>query len=123
MKKVEEVLQLAGQTMKREPRGLASHIVLWDLYRRGPLEAVCVLPDADDSSLQTAQLWLKHLSGHYLPNLVLAVTGPAQPDASDLAIASGKTAVDGRGTFYVCRDFRCSAPMTQWEEIEKHLVP
>ena len=122
LKKVEEVLQIVGQAMKRSPHGLASHLLVWNLYRRGPLEAVYVLPEVNEQTQQTVQNWMKHLSRHYLPNLILAVTEASGTERSDLAIASGKAAVDGRVTGYICRDFRCSAPLTQWQEIETHLV-
>jgi len=34
---------------------------------------------------------------------------------------SGSTAVDGKPTAYVCHNFTCSPPVTEWEALEKLL--
>jgi uncharacterized protein YyaL (SSP411 family) len=35
----------------------------------------------------------------------------------DLPLLDGKTAVDGKPTLYVCRDYACQPPMTQLDEV------
>jgi uncharacterized protein YyaL (SSP411 family) len=37
------------------------------------------------------------------------------------AAAQGKTAIDGKATAYVCHNFTCSQPATDWESLEKLL--
>ena len=37
------------------------------------------------------------------------------------AAAKGKTAINGKPTAYVCHNFTCSQPATDWEALEKLL--
>jgi uncharacterized protein YyaL (SSP411 family) len=37
------------------------------------------------------------------------------------AAAQGKTAIDGKATAYVCHNFTCSQPVTEWDALEKLL--
>jgi len=37
------------------------------------------------------------------------------------AAAKGKTAIDGKPTAYVCHNFTCSQPVTDWAALEKLL--
>jgi uncharacterized protein YyaL (SSP411 family) len=48
----------------------------------------------------------------FLPNVVVAVAGPEDPDASDVALLDDRPQVDGRPTAYVCQRFLCRTPLT-----------
>jgi len=37
------------------------------------------------------------------------------------AAAKGKTAIHGKPTAYVCHNFTCSQPVTDWDALEKLL--
>jgi uncharacterized protein YyaL (SSP411 family) len=43
-------------------------------------------------------------------NLVVAVS--PEPDASAVPLLAGRTAIDGRPTAYLCRNFACRLPVT-----------
>jgi hypothetical protein len=45
------------------------------------------------------------------------VLDPADPSPRP-GLLDGKTQRDGKPTVYVCRNMTCSAPATEWDEIE-----
>jgi uncharacterized protein YyaL (SSP411 family) len=97
--------------MEKMPGGMATLLQALDLYLSSPTEVTLVGAVPEE--------WLVRLGRLYLPNLVL--TGGDYP--LDYApIWEGKTAKDGAPTLYVCRNFACSAPVTDWREAEPLLV-
>ncbi|HEX9284238.1 MAG TPA: hypothetical protein VF879_01100, partial [Nitrospirales bacterium] len=63
---------------------------------------------------------LLKLYGRYVPNKTLVrVDGTASGYVP--AAAKGKTAIDGKPTAYVCHNFTCSQPVTDWAALEKLL--
>jgi uncharacterized protein YyaL (SSP411 family) len=65
---------------------------------------------------------LKEIFNSYLPNKIVLL----QPKGTNLQLLasellSGKKAIDGRPTAYVCQDFTCSPPVTSPAELKKLL--
>jgi uncharacterized protein YyaL (SSP411 family) len=107
----ERTLGLFARGMRSEPFGFAHMIAVADLYLRKPREIV-VVGRRDDP--ETATL-LARLRRTYLPNKTVTV---AEPDAGErLPLARDKTQVNGRVTTYVCHDYACSPPVTDWESL------
>jgi hypothetical protein len=55
----------------------------------------------------------------YLPNHVIAQTSPGQLSA--IALLEDRTAVGGRPTAYVCRNFTCDEPVTEAAQLAAQL--
>ena len=81
-----------------------------DAYSAGFREIV-IVGAREDEATNRAVAGLRRL---YLPNHVLVVHDPAQPDdfLADTPLIAGKSAIDGRTSFYLCRRFICEAPTT-----------
>jgi len=108
-------------TVGRMPSAFASLLVAAD-FAEGPIQEVALLGDLDDPA--TGEL-LAVVHGRFRPRLVLACASPtaAPGELEGLALLRGKTALEGRPTAYVCRDYACQQPTTDPAELERMLGP
>ena len=83
--------------------------------RLGATDVVLVVPDGASSDALLAAV-----RAHWSPNLVVSVHIDAAGLPSDHP-ASGKTAVDGKPTAYVCRGETCSLPVTDAKQLVEML--
>jgi uncharacterized protein YyaL (SSP411 family) len=77
----------------------------------GPLHELVVIGGSDEAASRAV---LDEIQRTYLPHRVLAYRPTAMP-ASDMSkhlapVFTGRTAVDGQPTLYVCENFACQAP-------------
>jgi hypothetical protein len=63
---------------------------------------------------------LSKIYGRYVPNKTLVLVDGAGSGYVPAA-AKGKRSLDGKPTAYVCHDFTCSQPVTDWDALEKLL--
>lgn len=106
----ESTFQTYAQHLRQYPGGMATLLAALDLYLASPTEVTFVGRAPEE--------WLAALGKRYVPNLVMTqIEGPRV----DGPIWEGKTAVDGKLTVYVCRNFACSPPATSWAAVEQHL--
>ncbi|MBI1817300.1 MAG: thioredoxin domain-containing protein [Deltaproteobacteria bacterium] len=109
--RAEAMLQIFGAQMREQPFGFANMLGALDFYTQQPHEIVVVTPaDAGDELL-------RKIRGTYLPNRTLTVVDPTHSASLPTQFA-GKTQRDGKSTVYVCRRMTCSAPATEWSEVE-----
>jgi len=117
--RAEQTLRLFREQMDRNPYGTSSLLGALDFYLSKPKEIVLVglRTDAAMNDL------LSKIHGCYLPNKILVVVTEKTVGGSIgvPAAAQGKTAIDGKPTAYVCHDYTCSQPVTEWESLEKLL--
>ena len=100
--------------MMSQPFGFAHMLCALDLYSRKPKEIV-VIGTRDDTNV--AEL-VNRIHSVYLPNKSLQLAGPDQSLEKISPLLQGKTQLDGKPTVYVCHNFTCSAPATNWEELK-----
>jgi hypothetical protein len=100
--RAEEILRLYHDEAGRNPFGYASYLHALELFLEGPTEVVVV-------GERTEGFW-EVVAGTYLPHRILVSARPDDP--APLSPARDRPAVDGRPTAYVCRQFTCSAPVT-----------
>ena len=102
--------------MGQNPFGTSSMLCALDFYLAKPKEIVLV--GTRDSAEMTDLL--SKIYGRYVPNKTLVVVDGAGSGYVPAA-AKGKTAIDGKPTAYVCHNFTCSQPATDWDALEKLL--
>ena len=108
---VERTLGLFAKSMSDNPFGFANMLGVADFYLRKPREVVVVgRPDDPATSELLAQL---HRA--YVPSRTLTCVNP--DDGARLPLAEGKTQQNGLVTTYVCHDYTCSPPVTDWHEV------
>ena len=123
LNKAEQVLRLFYQPMQENPFGYASMLGALDFYLERPKEIVLV---GKKDSQETREM-LRRIHQLYLPNKTLSFVDPERPDigrASSLSAlgGKGKTQKDGKLTAYVCHNFTCSRPVTEWEPLKELLM-
>jgi uncharacterized protein YyaL (SSP411 family) len=106
LERAEEILRLYHDEAKENPFAYASYLEALELHLEGPTEVVVV---GSPSAPEVQELWAAVAAVH-LPHRVLVNALPGDP--SPLAPARDRPALEGRATAYVCRNFTCSAPVT-----------
>lgn len=113
------VLRHTAELMRRYPTATGQALLALDL-ELGPTYELVLAGDLKDEASRAA---LADLRGRFLPNKVLAFTGPsaaASPQALG-ELLQGKAMQGGAPTLYVCEGFTCQAPAQGQEEIEHTL--
>jgi uncharacterized protein YyaL (SSP411 family) len=100
-------IEAYGTTIARFPRAFAKSLVVVDFLAQGPIE-IALVGDEDHAG---TQLMRRELARHYLPRRI-EVMGGSDSRSSSHPLLRGKTAIEGRATLYVCRDYACRAPLT-----------
>ena len=113
--RAETLLRLYAGPMREQPFGFANMLCAVDFYAQKPREIVVVTSSAGDG----AEL-LQRVRRTYLPNRTLTVVDPSRGEPLP-SLLQGKGQINGKPTVYVCRNMTCSAPVTQWVELEQLL--
>jgi uncharacterized protein YyaL (SSP411 family) len=114
LKRAEKVLRLYYDAMEAQPFGFAHLLAALDFYLEKPKEIVLV----GDKNGAGEQELLRKIYSLYLPNKTIQIVAPGAPAGKLSALLQGKTQRDGKPTVYVCRNFTCSAPVTEWENLK-----
>jgi hypothetical protein len=85
-----------------------------DFYLEKPKEIV-VVGDTGDPRFKEI---VEKLRSSYLPNKTVQLAEPGKPLHELLPMLQGKGQIDGKPTVYVCHNFTCSQPVTEWEQVE-----
>ncbi|MCZ6907187.1 MAG: thioredoxin domain-containing protein [Deltaproteobacteria bacterium] len=119
LKRAEKVLRLYYDAVEKQPFGLTAMLCALDYYLAKPKEIVLV-GDPED---QVTQEMLRKIQSFYLPNRTLQVVKPGEPMGKTSPLLEGKSQIDGKPTAYVCQDFTCSSPVTEWDDLRGLLGP
>jgi uncharacterized protein YyaL (SSP411 family) len=117
LKKAEKTLRLYYDSMERQPFGFAHMLSALDFYLEKPKEIVLVAARSDPAT----QELLSKLHATYRSNQTLQIVEPGEPLDKISPLLEGKSQIDGKPTVYVCHNFTCSPPATEWEEIKTML--
>jgi len=115
LKKAEKVLRLYHDGMDNQPFGLTAMLCALDFYLEGPKEVVFVGQREDEAMRDL----LGEFQSFYHPNTTLQVVEPGEPLGKISPLLEGKSQIDGKPTVYVCQNFTCSAPVTEWEDLKR----
>ncbi|MFQ5683497.1 MAG: thioredoxin domain-containing protein [Candidatus Binatia bacterium] len=119
--KAENGLRLYYDIMDKQPLGLAHMLSALELYLEKPKEIILLGEKKDPATREL----LHKIHSVYLPNKTLHVVEPGESsaDASEAIspLLEGKTQIDGKTTAYVCHNFTCSPPVTEWRDLKKLL--
>jgi hypothetical protein len=117
--RAEQTLRLFHEQMSRNPYGTSSLLCALDFDLSKPKDIVLVGSRRDPEMTRL----LSQIHGRYVPNKTIVVVNGDTVDGSIgvPAAAKGKTAIHGKPTAYVCHNFTCSQPATDWETLEKLL--
>lgn len=113
--RAEQVLRLFYEPMQENPFGYASMLLALDFYLERPKEIVLVgLKDSFEAKEMS-----RRIHSLYLPNKTLSFLDPKRPISGRWAsMVQGKSPQDKPLMVYVCHNFTCSLPVTEWEALK-----
>ncbi|TSA03142.1 MAG: thioredoxin domain-containing protein, partial [Nitrospiraceae bacterium] len=114
--KAEQTFRLFRTHMGQNPFGTSSLLSALDFYLSKPKEIVL----AGKPGTAEMKDLLSKIYGRYVPNKTLVLVDGAGSDYVPAA-AKGKRSINGKPTAYICHNFTCSSPVTDWESLEKLL--
>ena len=119
LQRAERVLRLYRRHTEQQPFGYGSLVGVCIDYLNKPQEIVLIGdPEAPDTKAMLAAV-----QRCYVPYKTLIRIDPQRVEAGLAGlpllheVLAGKTQVDGKATVYVCRDFTCSLPVTDPDEL------
>ena len=112
-----DVLHAFQSQMSAAPTGFAHMLAAVDYYLREPREIVIVGPrDAEPVAEALATLWRQ-----FRPHDLIVAHDPAANGATEatqeVPLLAGKAMIEGKPTFYLCRNFACEAPTHDAAEV------
>ena len=113
--RAEHLFRVFRSVMEHNAYGSSAMLCALDWYLRTPQEIVVVGTRGD----ATTESFLSTVHQRYLPNRAVLVVGATRrAGESELALAVGKTSVDGQPTAYVCQRQTCSPPVTESHRLD-----
>jgi uncharacterized protein YyaL (SSP411 family) len=113
--RAERLFRVFRSVMEHNAYGSSAMLCALDWYMRTPQEIVVVGARGDAMT----ESFLSTVHQRYLPNrAVLVVEATRRAGESELALAAGKTSVDGQPTAYVCQRQACSPPVTESHRLD-----
>jgi uncharacterized protein YyaL (SSP411 family) len=108
------VLRSFYDAMESQPFGFAHLVCALDFYLEKPKEIV-VVGTSDDANTEKL---IRAIHSVYLPNKTMQLVGPEEPLEKISPLLQGKTQIAGQATVYVCHNFTCSQPATDWVSLK-----
>ncbi|MHC5123870.1 MAG: thioredoxin domain-containing protein [Planctomycetota bacterium] len=116
----QKTLRLFQEDLKRRGTSLTELLAATDLWLGARTQIVI----AGKLQADPTQKILKSLRGHFLPRTVLLVRDP-ETNAQELdrvaAIVKAHDPIEGKVTVYLCEDFVCKSPVTEYDAFLKSI--
>jgi len=112
-----QMLEAAQGYMSRGPRGYLRMLLSLDAYLHPGWEVVL----AGDPAAIAFQEMERILGENFLPNGILAHLPEDDSETTKSLLFLGKTAIEGKPTAYLCRNYACEHPITHPEELRERL--
>jgi hypothetical protein len=121
LEKARRIIESNMEPMKVMPQGFLKMLEAADFLAAPTREVAIAGPIENDAT----QALLAELNRHFVPHKIVAVYNPLDENAADTAeripLLRGKEMKDGQAAAYVCRNYRCQAPVTTPEGLAKAL--
>jgi uncharacterized protein len=112
------ILRAYRDSIAQMPAAFPAMLGALDFYLDTSREVALIGPPAAED----LRAMLRIVRGRYVPNKVVALGDGAGTLAAEIPLLEGKTSQGGKATAYVCQNFRCEAPTTDPEMLEKVLI-
>jgi uncharacterized protein YyaL (SSP411 family) len=119
VEKAERVLKLLYDPMEQNPFGFSYLLSALDFYLHKPKEVVLLGP----KEAPETRAMLSRIHSLFVPNKTLRLFDPQESSGTQRpSWLEGRAQVDGKLTIYVCENFTCSLPVTEWEPLKELLL-
>jgi uncharacterized protein YyaL (SSP411 family) len=115
-----KALRPLADLMGRYPSGFGRYLGALDFHLGPTAEVAFVWPSTARAS--SADSLLAVMFGRYLPNKVVAGAAEDAAAGSTLPLLTGRAAVGGKPTAYLCRRYVCQAPVTAPNDLADQLA-
>jgi uncharacterized protein YyaL (SSP411 family) len=109
-------LRAFGDEVRRAPAAHTQMLAALD-FLAGPAFELVLSGRADSDDMRAARAALGRVFAPRVALLLRAEGAAAEALAQLAPFTAGQTPLDGRATFYLCRDFACEAPTTDLEGV------
>ncbi len=116
--KAEQVLRLFYDAMEQNPFGFSNMLCALDFSLTRPKEIVLL----GDKYAPATREMLTRIHEMFVPNKTLTCCDPRDPSVTMPTLLTGKTQIEGKLTVYVCHNFTCSLPVTEWGALKELLL-
>jgi len=113
----DKVLETFSQQLERSPAYSSAMLRALD-FRLGPTQEIIIAGNSDASDVKQM---LKLIHGKFLPNAVVLLHEPDKADSAlynTVPFIKNQTAIDGKATAYVCKNYVCKKPVNNINEFE-----
>jgi uncharacterized protein YyaL (SSP411 family) len=112
------ILRALRPVMVRYPSAFGYMLSALDFYLSEPKE-IAMIGKLDSHELRS---FVEEIYSRYIPNKVVAASEPGDDAAaSEIALLVARSAIEGKATAYVCRNYTCLEPATTVEVFAAHL--
>lgn len=112
--KAHSMIEANSVALTKYPQVFSSLLMAFDYWDRGAREVVVALPNKRAGEKESST-FLATVCAKFLPNCIYAKVDEQIP------LTSGKVALDGKVTYYLCQFGRCEAPQTELSSITQSL--
>ncbi len=111
-----ELLRGVKNLLERAPMAMSYTVLALDFLLHPPVEIAIV----GDIQAEETRALLRKIHGRFLPGKVIASASIEQVAESSKSapLLAGKTAIHGKATAYVCRNYSCQPPVTDPELLD-----
>ena len=102
-----KAIRAYGHQISQIPRGYAKSLMVVDLLLHGPIE-LALVGQPGESNYEQLQ---EEMNRHFIPNRIIARQHEDDAESTH-PLLKGKRKVNGGAALYICRDFACTAPIT-----------
>jgi hypothetical protein len=117
--KAEQILRLYYDAMTQNPFGFSNMLCALDFYLNRPKEIVLL---GKKNAAETREM-LSRIHTLFIPNKTIRCLDSLDHSEPPMpSILEGRTQIEGKLTAYVCHNFTCSLPVTDWGALKELLV-
>jgi hypothetical protein len=117
----QKAIAALARNTTRAPQAYMNLLNAFDFSYYRPKE-LALIGSLKDMGLQQ---FVKAIHSEYLPNKIIAVLDPADPNQKELStlvpLLQSRTELDHKSTAYVCKNFICKLPVNAVEAFRKQL--
>lgn len=115
LEKAKKCMSLYGDFLLKAPDQFATTLCSLDFYLSEPREIVLVQGASAEADFLFA------LNEKYDPNKILLVKNEGEDLSVPSPLLEGRTAIGGKPTVYICKNYTCAAPITDLASLRKEL--
>ncbi|RCV65352.1 hypothetical protein C5S53_04190 [Methanophagales archaeon] len=111
------IFRTFGAQLEQSPLEHTQMLCALDFYLSSPMQVVIA-----SQKIEEAQTFAIEINRHFLPNQVIAFTSARDDELSGwIPLITGKVAVCGKPTVYICENYACKAPITDLDDLRRVL--